>query len=250
MKLLVPLPEIDPLEHYIDFNGLALPQGFKEEKLLIDVERLRLLREVAGLGQISVIGVAGEKLEYNAQISGVNENGEASLGLGVFRRKKPIVNGVTITESGKYDRLLYEPDVKILMNVRERDARIDEIDSPRRHFDPEGHAKLLNNALKKGIAEAAKQRYDASTIDLQKVVTVGALALNGGNDVADIISRHPEAAISTILMVSFWAGFDVLYAKMRNLSSEEAKISFAFGLDRFLGSAALAKISNIVTAES
>lgn len=261
-KDFVSLPYIEPDRDGIIFDGINFPVGFDEERLLVNTKMIKRIARIAGLGGITVIGAEGKTNEYSTNISSMSEDGSATLGASVFKKKSSFVNGVKVQswhESETWasyndrpipDKYRYAP-VTISANITERDERLRDSDKYKNGlYDPNGHAYFLDETLSKGLLEATKQRSDQAPNSWYGKIFVPAVVLFNG---LPMLQGQDYSVGGLARTFAIWGAMDyaiVYYLQRKNGDSiKDAQLSCAFGLDRRLAAKALSKYSKLVKAQ-
>lgn len=150
----VPLPGIGEHTDTLDFDGLALPSGFEADQLLINLRAIDRIVGVAGLGNISVLSVDGEKSQDVFIPTSIGQDGSATTGLSIGRNQRPLANG-TVTFPRPDTTIVGRPDAKIHVNKNEISERIRANSGIAGEFDPSMQAKFLDQAISSGLVQSA-----------------------------------------------------------------------------------------------
>lgn len=180
----VPLTNISEFTDEIVFGGLALPVGFDESKLHININAIQRVQKIAGLGAISIRAIEGSVERAAFEATGITRDG-ALTGGRLAVRDKGSLSAVKLKfpiGSSFFDK----PTVVISANRSEMNERIFENkkDHAKSVNDPSVHAKYLNLAVREGLVKAsmlANYDTDKLTMTLKYYGFFGSLAAFGHN---------------------------------------------------------------------
>ena len=243
----VPLPDVDPERDGIAFGSLGFPIGFDEERLLVNVGRVQTVTKIGGVGRVSVVGVTGEETTFAHNVSGVNSDGSASVGLGVFKNKQPVVNGVRIGEMPEQDNQYVKPDVVVEVNTAERDRILSE-KYKHGQLNPRGQAELLSRTMADGLATGVKLRQLNAMTGVEKIVSRFMFPFYTVGDVMAITEN--EVAYRASGLLALWGVGNVVIAKLTQPSPDtsirEAHHTATWGYERRFAAQALARYSTLI----
>ena len=171
----VPLLSVPEYTDQITFSEPGLPVGFDSERIMVSLRRLETVRNLAGLGRISVVGgheVASPQAALDFTYS------SARFG---------------------------EPDATIYVNTNLAEQRIRQTGGIADLYDPKPRARHLDDAVRRGLSEAALH----ANIDSEKLVIsaqyYSAAALIGGVNGNVMRSLAILGALGPILQNAFMA---------------------------------------------
>lgn len=252
----VALPNIVPERDGIVFEAMNLPVGLDEERIVVNTKAIRRIARIAGLGGITVVGGEGKTSDYSADVTGISNDGSATLRSTIFKKQSSFVNGVKVNswhedetwasynDAPQSDYFRYGP-VLISANTNERDERLRDTNKYKFGlYDTKGHANFIDKTLSAGLSEATSQRYSQrpsafyGNIFVPAAITLNAAAILGGQN-------YSFSFFLGQVFLSIGA-IDVAYAavvanKLHGNSIKDAQFSCAFGLDRKFAAIALAK---------
>ncbi len=256
----VPLPEVPRYTEEVVFGNLGLPQGFDDERLLVNLRGLQRVQAVAGLGTISIVGTTGESYQTDLNISGWDSQGTAVSSGVAKRQKQPLAHG-NLRFPNPQSTLFGLPDLTIKVNNSEVDERISEGDFKKGLLDPYARAKYLNGAIKSGLAEASR---DANIDWMKAKLTFRYYGLFGGG--ITLLGGSPDrvftaAAVFGPVIVNVAILREVTFrnigqkAEDKDIKSDfsiwkQFRQSLAVGLaiDRWVAGAGLAKATKVIRA--
>lgn len=244
---LVALPHINPERDGVQFNTLAFPQHFDEERILINAGRIKQINRMAGLDGVTVVGTTGPKQEHGIHIGSLGNDGSATVGLGLFKKRREYVQGVRLhldqtaesDSDGVPQDYFYAP-VTIQANVTARDEDLKEKSSL---MDAAGHAEFLSKTLSSGLAIAARQRSRYGIV--QKLVFVDLVGVGAFTS----LMTHNPAYFSALLGLWYAGdlGLGYIESKNRGYPLMDKQYSFAAGLDRALIAQIMARTASLAT---
>lgn len=248
----VPLPSVDVEQHGIEFLSLGLPQGFDEERLEVNVNRVRQIAKIGGLGDVRVIGRTGEKTDDTPSVIGIDDNGTAMAGSRKYHRRQPVTDGVTLmtNPNTKYIDLLGKPDVEIGLNVSERDERLRTSKSIKRQLDPVGHAETLGQTLSRGLHTAARLRHQGSASALIRHGMPSNMILPVASDIFEVTMTGHTYARSLVLYGLLYGVGEFVYSKSMGSTLGENNFTPLACLERRAAAQVLAKYSTLVKARA
>lgn len=156
----VPLPEVCHYEEQtqVVFGNLGLPQGFDEERLIVNLKRIDQIRRWAGLGTISITSETGTNEPYDITVTSVDSDGAITSGKVGKRTAKPI-GQTTVDTQTALQSLMTDPNTHIKRDTTESQERIREAHMDNRgELSPKAQAAMLNACVKRGLYTASKQR--------------------------------------------------------------------------------------------
>jgi hypothetical protein len=253
----VSLPEIPRYSDDIVFGALDFPVGFDQSSLIVNLRLIDRIRLAGGLRNVTVYASNSENEPYDIDVSSVDEQGTATIGVVGKRSKKPISHSLLHYDKG--GSLTTSPEVTIRVDNSEIEKRIEESDKyPRGVFDTVARAKFLNKAVKQGLVDASFNASFSIARGILSGITypmgIGELYLAGINSSGFGIVEN-----TTLLTFLAHAGFSGSWAYSNSSCREEFlarlkdyRYSLGYGLtpDRFLAASALLTGRSVVRART
>lgn len=238
--------------HRVFFDGLALPQGFRDDQVAINVDRIEQVLSVAGLSILAVLGKAGKKSEDTQSVTGINEDGSATGISSRFARKEKLSSEALIDYEQWLPPDLRKPAGGIVINTSERDERLKQMSHKytRGQLDPAAHSLLLDNSIRSGLSNLAGQRpskynpiYIKGIAGIWAGFKVGDIALNHdtAQEIITSVGTLP-AALLGISAVSAYFGTKII----DGVKMSDSHISCFYGYDRMVIAKGLARSSTFV----
>jgi hypothetical protein len=255
MPKVVSLPEVAEYTDDIIFGNLALPSGFDEEQLLVNISAFNRRRIVAGLGTVSVVSERGDRSITGAEVTGIDASGAATFGKKMISHKVPLARGSVHFPSGI--SMVGTADATITVNANEVEERIQATNGTSALYNPVARAKQLNHAVQEGLAKAC---LDANADPVKEALSVsyylGTLpvllitnALNIGEEkyVAYFLTGALVNHSFTSLTSMFWKRYGISDAEPLEVV-KHTRISLTAGvaLDRIIASKLLTKTTRLI----
>ncbi|HVX23875.1 MAG TPA: hypothetical protein VG992_00835 [Candidatus Saccharimonadales bacterium] len=255
---LVSLPEVSEYTDNVVFGNLGLPVGFDDERLQVNLRAFRRVQRVAGLATVSVVSAAGERDQFDFNISGVDADGAATMRGAAKRHKQPLSTGNTQFPA---DTTMFDnPDVIIKVNTGEVEARTQTSEKYKKGLlDPKAQARFLDKAVRRGLTEASwHANVDKFKIGygLRTYGMFAGLALLGGSDIERTV---PFVLGAAPVLTNLGVVIAIHERYMRGTQTEGGletwrrfRQTFFAGcaFDRFLGGAGLATNSKFIKSRS
>lgn len=252
---LVPLPKVPQYTEDITFGNLELPQGFDEERLLVNLPAFQRVRRVAGLGSISIRVVDGEALDYFPIVQGLDASGAATMGSAAPKPHRSMATGNVRfpTPATQYD----SPDVTVNIDNAAYKKKLEE--NSRKNGvvilrDPVPRARSLNSAVCSGLADASKHaNFDVSKVK-SSAFFYGWMTSLGLVEGMDIRQAAIHTAITSPIgpvIANLTVAWNTLYSGMtvrEALSSYRQSYFVGCAPDRYLASMAIIASTKFIKA--
>lgn len=246
---LVPLPLLVPERDGVRISAMEFPQGFDEERILINAGRIKQISRMAGLDGVTVIGTSGQKSDHAIGIGSMGADGSATFGanLSVHKRKRDYVNGVRLhaTQTSASDEQsvphdYYYAPVTIQANITARDEQLRE---ESKLMDTAGHAQFIDQTISQGLSIAANQRLMLNVLNCALFINV----MGTGAGVS-VITHNP---LYLGAFASFWYGSNIaaaMYGSYKHdLPMHDKQFSLVAGIDRALIARIMTKTTALAT---
>ena len=236
--------------------ALELPASLDQDRIAIDHGHLRRLQSIAGFALNAVTSFDGKTDEYDAQISGINFGGEATMGaVKKVRKADPSQERAMSEFSDPRIKELYGKYAAV--SVLNKPAMVDNVVRLRQKdmTAEEAWARTLDDHLNRSMRSAANhilvERHGLQrAFQSLDYIALGALATTSAIDIA--VADMPDVFLPTVFAVSRVMNVlsDSFYNKMKEgntyLNKRRWSIFTSSQPDRYLAFSALTRMNTLV----